>query len=46
MCDEYQKRAFERKLEKDEIFSELAKIRKDRKSEPPPPVREIINYRY
>ena len=46
MCDENQKHAFETKLEKAEICSELAKIWKDRKSEPPPPVIEVIEFRY
>ena len=45
MCDENQKRAFERKLKKDEICSELVRIREDRKSEPPPPVIKIIKFR-
>ena len=45
MCDEIQKHAFERKLEKDEICSEPAKVWEDRKSEPPPPVTEVVEFR-
>ena len=46
MCDENQKHAFERKREKDEFCSEPAKFWEDRKSEPPPTVIEIIEFRY
>ena len=46
MYNENQKHAFERKLEKDEICSELAKIWEYRKSEPPSPVIEVKEFRY